>query len=377
MGETHRPRSHRLEARRKCLYGKGGRRYSQGGFGPPTLGALTPEGDLTLIVLEHVSRRFGEHVAVDDVSLTIAAGRIFGIIGPNGAGKSTLFRMICQLIHPDSGRIRVFNAHREIEIKRLIGYLPEEHRLYEHMKTRRYLEYFCDLQAVPRRRAMEVLERVELLDKADAKIAELSKGMRQKVGFARALITDPKVLILDEPTYGLDAHTSRHMRSWIAEEARRKVVVMSSHNLHEAERMCGRIAILHRGRVVAHDSPLALIERLKEEHILEVSFLGPDEPLRRAARSMKTIRPPVIENGRMRLFFSNDRDRFEVWQEVLGAIQARPEAIAITGIAPRLPTLEDVFLRVTGEHFEDAEADVGTDTGRGEGEASTHQSASA
>jgi len=313
-------------------------------------------GESRLIVIQEVSRRFGTHQAVDGVSLTIDAGQIFGIIGPNGAGKSTLFRMICQLIPPDSGSISVNGVTDEIGIKRQIGYLPEEHRLYEHLRTLDYLYYFCDLLGVPRRRGRDVLEKVGLAHKAADKISKLSKGMRQKIAFARTLLGDPPVLILDEPMYGLDPHTSQEMRSWILHEAQRKVVVMSSHNLHEAERVCDRVAILHRGKVVACAPPRVLIEEMKREHILEVGFRGSDAPIRRAVGLIHSSRPPVYEANLVRLYFPRSQDPYLVLQEILGAIQQVPETIQITGITPREATLEDVFLKLTGEAF--VQADV-------------------
>lgn len=304
-----------------------------------------------MIEIDGVFKRFGTHQAVNGVSLTVPSGQIFGIIGPNGAGKSTLFKLICQILTPDAGIIRVNGTVEELEIKRQIGYLPEEHRLYEHLKTLDYLYHFCDLLGLNRKEARDVLERVGLAHKAQDKISKLSKGMRQKIAFARTLMGDPPVLILDEPMYGLDPHTTTEMRGWIIGESKRKVVVLSSHNLHEAERVCETVAILHKGQTAAVGSPRDLIREIKQEHVLEVGFRGSDQPLRRAIQQLPVSRPALFEEERVQLYFPRNIEPYQVLQLILGAIQKAPESIAVTGIAPREPTLEDVFLRVTGERF--------------------------
>jgi ABC-2 type transport system ATP-binding protein len=308
-----------------------------------------------VIEIHDVRKRFGHHPAVDGVSLSIPAGQIFGIIGPNGAGKSTLFRMICQIILPDTGHIEVFGARDELGIKRQIGYLPEEHRLYEHLKTLDYLHHFCDLMGVPRREGNQVLELVGLSHKAQDKISKLSKGMRQKVAFARTLLGDPPVLILDEPMYGLDPHTTSEMRGWIVQASKRKVVVLSSHNLHEAERVCETVAILHKGKVAAVGTPRMLIQKLKQEHVLEVGFRGDRGPLERAVASLPLSRPAVFAETSVDLFFPRKLEPYEILQRLLEVVQRAPEQISVTGISPREPTLEDVFLAVTGEKFASAD----------------------
>lgn len=304
-----------------------------------------------MIEIRDVHKRFGTHQAVGGVSLTIPSGQIFGIIGPNGAGKSTLFRLICQIIQPESGQIIVGGETEELAIKRQIGYLPEEHRLYEHLKTLDYLYHFCDLLGVSRQEGRDVLERVGLTHKAQDKISKLSKGMRQKIAFARTLIGDPDVLILDEPMYGLDPHTTSEMRGWIVGQARDKVVVLSSHNLHEAERVCETVAILHKGKVAAVGSPRQLIQDLKQEHVIEVGFRGSSAPIHRAMEGLPVSRTPVYSAENVQLFFPRKIEPYLVLQLILNAIQKAPETISVTGIVPREPTLEDVFLKVTGESF--------------------------
>ncbi len=318
-----------------------------------------------MIEIRNVTRRFGDRTAVDRVTLTIEPGQVFGIIGPNGAGKTTLFRLVCRLIRPDSGTIAVHGETGELAVKRLVGYLPEEHRLYEHMRALDYLTYFCRLLGLPRARARRVLEQVALADRANQRVSALSKGMRQKLSFARTLLSDPAVLVLDEPTYGLDPNTAREVRGWIRTEARTKTVLLSSHNLHEAQRVCDQVAILHRGRVVAQGTPRALISSIQDETILELAFSGDPRPVAAAVQTLPLLRPPEFDSDTVTLAFSNERNPYELLRGVLDAIEAQPEPIAITRIAPREPTLEDVFFQVTGERYE--EADMARDSAPEEG----------
>ena len=308
-----------------------------------------------MIELVAVTKRFGKRTAVDGVTLSMAPGRIFGIIGPNGAGKTTLFRLICKLIMPDSGHIAINGKTAELEVKRQVGYLPEEHRLYEHVRTRDYLRYFCDLAGTRRSRADDILRYIGLEDRANQKIATLSKGMRQKLSFGRALLTDPPVLVLDEPTYGLDPNTSREVRRWIRAEARAKTVLLSSHNLHEAQRVCDRVAILHRGRVVAKGTPAALIESYRDEVLIDVDFVGDPQPLARALEALPCALSVAFDGNRATLAFASDASPYRVLRSLLDAIESHDEPIVITRIAPREPTLEDVFFKVTGERYADAD----------------------
>lgn len=302
-----------------------------------------------MISIQRVYKRFGSFVAVDGVSLEIPPAHIFGIIGPNGAGKSTLFRMICQLYFPDEGVIEVCGHRDVMAIKRCIGYMPEEHHLYESLTTFSYLRYFGDLLGLPAARADEVLRYVGLSHKRDEKISRLSKGMRQKVVFARTLLANPPVLILDEPTYGLDPHTSREMRDWVQEAAKTRTVVMSSHNMYESERLCDAVAIVHRGKVVAQGRPRDLVLTLKTQHILDVRYRGQEEILIKATQTLPLSRPPVPGEGSVRLYFPMNQDPYGLIRSLLDGVRGASDTFGIEALIPREPTLEDVFIQVTGE----------------------------
>lgn len=302
-----------------------------------------------MISIRDVRKRFGTLQAVDGVSLEIPATGIFGIIGPNGAGKSTLFKMICQLVPPDSGEIVVRGFTRSMDIRRSIGYLPEEHHLYESLTAQGYLRYFTDLLGLPSAAALDGLRRVGLEAKRDEKISRLSKGMRQKIAFARAALGDPPVLILDEPTYGLDPRTAREMRGWIEEAARTRTVVVSSHNMYESERICALVAILSRGRVAAVGTPRALIRGLKAEQVLEVRFRGPDDVLRRLVPHLPPLKDAVFEPEILKLYTHDPAQLPALIQAVVDGLRDPPEGFALEALIPREPSLEDVFIHVTGE----------------------------
>ncbi len=223
-------------------------------------------GNGTVVTVAHATKRFAGHTAVDDLSMEVPAGGIFGLLGPNGAGKSTTIRMIMNIITPDEGRITVLNheaASRALSER--IGFLPEERGLYKKMKVLDVLIFLAETKgigrATGRRKAGEWLERLGLSDWKAKKVEDLSKGMQQKVQFIGALLHDPDLLILDEPFSGLDPVNSQVMKDVVVEAARKgKTVLFSTHIMEQAERMCDHIVIISRGKLVVNGS-LAEIKR--------------------------------------------------------------------------------------------------------------------
>lgn len=219
-----------------------------------------------MIEFKGVTKRFGEITALKGIDLKIETGEIFGIAGPNGAGKTTLVRMLCAALHPDSGAVLVNGVNvseNEVLVKRYIGYLPEEPNLYERLTARRFLQFFGRLYDpdIGEERIKEVLGLVGLLDRAESPISTFSKGMRHRISLARAILHDPPILILDEPTMGLDPAVATAIRDLVYSMKGEKTVVLCTHYMDEAERLCDRMAILNQGRVVALGTP----ERLKED----------------------------------------------------------------------------------------------------------------
>lgn len=219
------------------------------------------------ILVSNVTKSYGHQKALDDVSFTIPAGEIVGFIGPNGAGKSTMMKIITGFFSADSGNVTVCGLPAgpgATEMKRLIGYLPENNPLYTDMYVREYLGYVADIYRMGKKSrdaVNSVIERTGLTPEQGKKIGALSKGYRQRVGLAQALIHDPQVLILDEATTGLDPNQIVEIRSLISEAGREKTVMLSTHIMQEVEAICSRVIIIDHGRIVA-DGPIDEISSL-------------------------------------------------------------------------------------------------------------------
>lgn len=206
--------------------------------------------------IEHISKRYGRKLALDNVSLRLETGEIVGFLGPNGAGKSTLMKICTGCIAPDSGMVSVCGIPMDEEnlaAKRLIGYLPEHNPLYLDMYVREYLMYVSGFYGIRNRkqRIDELIERVGLASECGKRIGQLSKGYRQRVGLAQALAHDPQVLILDEPTTGLDPNQLLEIRALIADIGKEKTVLFSTHIMQEAQALCRRVVVVNHGRIVA------------------------------------------------------------------------------------------------------------------------------
>ncbi len=288
-----------------------------------------------------LTKRFGTLTAVDDLSLAVEEGDIFGFLGPNGAGKTTTIRMLLRLIPRTSGEILVFgqalDAHW-LEIARRVGAIVEEPAFYPYLTGRKNLEVFGRLSGgVPRGRVDEVLARVGLDKRGDDKVRVYSQGMRQRLGIAQALLAQPRLLFLDEPTNGLDPPGIQEMRELLTRLAREEkvTVFVSSHLLAEVEVLCNRVAILDRGRLVVQGQVGALHET--ENVRLEIGVEGPVEPAVAALRAL----------GRGEAIRGKDPSRLVVvGPRAATAALARglvERGIGVTALIPRRPTLEEYF----------------------------------
>jgi ABC-2 type transport system ATP-binding protein len=236
-----------------------------------------------VISLKRITKLYGQLAAVSDLDLEVEDGEIVGIIGHNGAGKTTILKMIVGLISPTSGRIEVMGrdvAKESTYVKQFIGYLPEESPLYENMAVVEYLMFFSELYRVPKR---EARERIDLLlgslelPERDKLTGELSKGMKRKVAIARALLHDPRILVLDEPNAGLDPLTSFFIINYLKSlKDQGKTIVLSAHNLFHVEYICDRVAILRDGRLIICDSMEAIRKSLGRREY-EVAFKSDDK----------------------------------------------------------------------------------------------------
>ena len=230
-----------------------------------------------MIEIDSITKRFGSLTAVDDVSFSVGRGEVLGFLGPNGAGKSTTMKMVTGFLTPDRGTIRIGGvdiAANPVEVKRWIGYLPEGAPLYGEMTTRAFLRFIAGIRgfkgADASRRIDSVVEKVSLGSVLEMPIDTLSKGFKRRVGLAQAILHDPRVLILDEPTDGLDPNQKHEVRALIRGMSVEKVIVLSTHILEEVDAVCTRATIIANGRVVSDGTPEALLRRSRMHNALRL-----------------------------------------------------------------------------------------------------------
>ena len=220
------------------------------------------------IFIQNINKSYGNQIALSDVSLEIEKGEIVGFLGTNGAGKSTLMKIISSYISQDSGTVKVCNfntAEQENESKKRIGYLPENNPLYKEMYIKEYLNFVASIYKIEdkKQRIEQMIQKVGLQSEQHKSIGELSKGYQQRVGLVAALLHNPEVLILDEPTTGLDPNQLEEVRKLIKEVGKDKTVLLSTHILQEVEKMCNRVVIINKGEIVSDK----LISEYKKEKL--------------------------------------------------------------------------------------------------------------
>ncbi len=310
-----------------------------------------------MIEVERLTKRYGDRVAVRDMSFSVGKGEIVGFLGPNGAGKSTTLRMITGFLAPTSGRVvldGVDVAEKPLEARKRFGYMPEGVPLYPEMRVLEYLRYRAELKGIPLRKAKPAAERaLEVAGVADARdriIDQLSKGYRQRVGIADALVADPPILILDEPTSGLDPNQNRHIRSVIKSFGGEKTVFVSTHILPEVEATCGRAVIIRAGEKV-REGRIDELRSSAGSQLLRLVGPGSYEKYLEALVGLPVVRRCVHEPATYR-----DRDstaRFAVEVEPGDqAVDAVFRALVQSGLSLRElrrdgASLEDVFADLT------------------------------
>lgn len=290
--------------------------------------------------LTGVSKRFGKHQAVDDISLTIPRGAIYGFIGPNGAGKTTTIRMVMSIILPDSGEIRVLGSTNPQAVKDRLGYLPEEKGLYKKMKAVEIVAYFGRLKGLgrrdSRRRAVELLDRYGLGEWKDKRCDALSKGMGQKVQVLGTLIHEPDLVILDEPFSGLDPVNMEMVREVILQLKRDgKTVIFSTHVMEQAEQICDSIVMVHHGKKII-DGTIMDVRRTGDQAI-RVDYEGDGQIL----RDLPGIKRINDAGQSAELFLHDGHDP----QDVLGSLVGK---VRIRRFDLREPSLHEVFVRAVG-----------------------------
>ncbi|OLF08130.1 ABC transporter [Actinophytocola xinjiangensis] len=294
------------------------------------------------VVVEDIRKAYGDLKAVDGVSLSVTEGEFFGILGPNGAGKTTTLEIIEGLRQPDSGSVRLLGESpwpRRVSLLPRIGVQLQSSSFFEKLTAREQLETFASLYGVNAVRANEMLELVGLADKADTREDKLSGGQRQRLSIACALVHDPDVVFLDEPTAALDPQARRNLWDVLrAIQARGKTIVYTTHYLDEAEILCDRVAIMDKGRILAMDRPAALVRGLDAPThvILELGSLSVSDA---------TALPAAedVTEDELSLTITTRRPA-----DTLSALADRG---ALSGLQVRTATLEDVFLDLTGREY--------------------------
>jgi ABC-2 type transport system ATP-binding protein len=296
------------------------------------------------VTLDHVTKTYGSHVAVDDLSLAVPRGSIYGFIGPNGSGKTTTIRMILHILLADSGRIEVLGESGQRAANDRIGYLPEERGLYKKMKVAKLLEYYASLKGMGARAARtegaQWLERMELSTWANKPIESLSKGMAQKVQFIATVLTRPELIILDEPFSGLDPVNLESIRTAILElRAQGSTIIFSTHDMGMAEEMCDSIFMIYRGRKVLDGT----LEEIQAEH-------GQDTIRLRTDHGMAALQGiPAIESVRDLGEFqevNTSRDANELLRSLVERTSVRHFEVV-------RPSLHDVFLKIARPQLEE------------------------
>ncbi|MEO1694042.1 MAG: ATP-binding cassette domain-containing protein [Pseudomonadota bacterium] len=308
-----------------------------------------------LIDATGLTKTFGEQTVVDAVSLRVTRGEVVGFLGPNGAGKSTTMRMITGFLDPDAGTTSICGydvEHAAIAAKRHLGYLPEGAPGYADMTVANFLSFIGAVRGLtgPRLqdRLAEMVDRVNLAETWNKPIETLSKGFKRRVGIAQALIHDPDVLVLDEPTDGLDPNQKHEMRALISDIAPDKAIVVSTHILEEVSAICTRAVIIAAGKVVADDRPDALVAKTARQNALRISLNVSDADTAAAAIT------PLVNGGMVDVATRNGDFAHLIFDPGTTPVKAgdvvtqlAAKGIDVRGVEPVAPTLEDVFREIT------------------------------
>jgi ABC-2 type transport system ATP-binding protein len=290
-----------------------------------------------------------ETLAVDRVSFSVDRGELFGVLGPNGAGKTTTIKKLTTLLIPTGGSARVLGhdvVKEAMEVRKRIGLvLGGERGLYYRVTGRQNLKYFADLYGVPLqdrdRRIQELLDMVGLTDKADHKVEDYSRGMKQKLHIAKGIIHDPEVIFMDEPTIGLDPQASRETRKLTQDlTAQGKTILLTTHYMFEADELCGRIAVINNGRIVALDSPQGLKGLIKDTAGIAVEGFGIDDALMDKVRKVEgVLTVSATMNESKQVMRVQVRDAGEMLTPVTRSLDCK-----VIDVRVKEPTLEDAYM---------------------------------
>ena len=310
-----------------------------------------------MLEIENLTKRYGQHTVVDDLSFRCVPGEVLGFLGPNGAGKSTTMKMVTGFVPPSAGRVSVCGLdidQASLEARRCIGYLPEGAPCYPEMTPSSFLEFIADIRGLTpaerKTRLDSVIEALHLGPVLNQSIDTLSKGFKRRVGLAQAILHDPKVLILDEPTDGLDPNQKHEVRELIRSMATNKLIVLSTHILEEVEAVCTRAIIIANGSILADDTPEQLARRSRSHNAVRLC-VGANESfdqVQAALVQLVSVDSVEVDRGSRTitaLARTEARDG-ESWQEVFDLISR--QSWDITGLQLEVGQLDQVFREITG-----------------------------
>ena len=309
-----------------------------------------------MIEVKNLVKQYGNNFAVDDISFKVNQGDILGFLGPNGAGKSTTMNIVTGYLSATSGTVTIDGVdimEDPIAAKSKIGYLPEHPPLYLDMTVKEYLGFVYELKKATQPRNAhidEICELVKISDVYKRPIKNLSKGYRQRVGIAQAMIGNPQVLILDEPTVGLDPKQIIEIRTLIKELGERHTVILSSHILPEVQAVCDRIIVINKGKLVADDTPDNLSRNLSSDHKLRMRIEGPDKEVKRLLKNIPGMLSVEVLGERENGVFEYDIEgepNSDLRREIFKRLAAREWPIL--GMRSSEMTLEDIFLQLTSD----------------------------
>lgn len=307
-----------------------------------------------MIEITDLVKRYGSKLALDGISLTVDEGEVVGLLGPNGAGKSTTMNILTGYLSSTSGEVKIGGfdiLDNPTEAKKLIGFLPEQPPLYTEMKVSEYLNFVYELKDCKLNRTKhlnEVMSVTKTYDVRDRVIANLSKGYRQRLGIAQAIVGSPKVIVLDEPTIGLDPKQIIEIRSLIRNLGRNHTVIVSTHILSEVQAVCDRIIIINAGRIVADDATENIARAVEKERRFSFTVSGPQKDVLRVLRSVDGVASAECDGGRI-----DDAYKYTVTAQ-RGVDVRKPvfyalakESFPIIGLESVEAGLEEVFIRLT------------------------------
>ena len=306
-----------------------------------------------MIKVQNLTKRYAGHTAIKDLNFEVGKGEIMGFLGPNGAGKTTTMRILASYMPPSSGRATVagFDVFEQsLEARAHLGYMPENVPLYNDMRVTEYLDYRAGLKAVPHRRIKErvgdVKELCGLKEVEKQLIGTLSKGYRQRVGLADALLHEPDLLILDEPTIGLDPNQIRQVRELIKNLGKQHTILLSTHILPEVEMTCSRVIIINKGRIEACDTPENLLGQIRQAGGVVVEARVGSDNGAEELKKVSGVRDVTTEtDGEWKIFSLRVESGTDVREEVFRLASAR--RWTLRELSQRRATLEDVFVEIT------------------------------